>query len=182
VAHPASYPISTGGCFPANKAAGPWDWPLTSSWCRAQEYAYLCSHSPIRLHGIVLNEYVLAERYGWRISYAFLQLQVSSLSWVIIRGKKSKQQSCRQESDECATKRSMYGEDGVVLGSKEKRHESRRRLLECGKSGWWWGEMRTAGSAVHFHPPWYGRCYLSKSSLSIFLYPALFILRVPFFI
>jgi hypothetical protein len=31
------------------------------------------------------------------------------------------------------------GEAGVVLGSKEKRDKGRRRLLECGKSGWWRG-------------------------------------------
>jgi hypothetical protein len=30
-AHPASYPIGTGGSFPWGKAAATWSWPLTSS-------------------------------------------------------------------------------------------------------------------------------------------------------
>jgi hypothetical protein len=29
-AHPASYPMGTGGSFPGSKAAGAWSWPLTS--------------------------------------------------------------------------------------------------------------------------------------------------------
>jgi hypothetical protein len=29
-AHPASYPMGTGGSFPGGKAAGAWGWPLTS--------------------------------------------------------------------------------------------------------------------------------------------------------
>jgi hypothetical protein len=29
-AHPASYPIGTGGSFPGGKAVGTWSWPLTS--------------------------------------------------------------------------------------------------------------------------------------------------------
>jgi hypothetical protein len=29
-AHPASYPMSTGGSFPGGKATGLWSWPLTS--------------------------------------------------------------------------------------------------------------------------------------------------------
>jgi hypothetical protein len=29
-AHPASYPVGTGGSFPGDKAAGAWSWPLTS--------------------------------------------------------------------------------------------------------------------------------------------------------
>jgi hypothetical protein len=29
-AHPASYPMGTGGSFPEGKAAGAWIWPLTS--------------------------------------------------------------------------------------------------------------------------------------------------------
>jgi hypothetical protein len=29
-AHPASYPIATGGYFPSGKAAGAWSWPRTS--------------------------------------------------------------------------------------------------------------------------------------------------------
>ena len=60
------------------------------------------------------------------------------------------------------------------MGRKEKRrHKGRRRLLECGKSGW----GKTAGPAVHFHPPQFGRRYLSKRSLFIFC-AVLFILRV----
>jgi hypothetical protein len=29
-AHPASYPMGTGGSFPGDKAAGVWSWPLVS--------------------------------------------------------------------------------------------------------------------------------------------------------
>jgi hypothetical protein len=29
-AHPASYPMGTRGSFPGGKAAGAWNWPLTS--------------------------------------------------------------------------------------------------------------------------------------------------------
>jgi hypothetical protein len=29
-AHPASYPMGTGGSFPGGKAAGAWSWPHTS--------------------------------------------------------------------------------------------------------------------------------------------------------
>jgi len=67
------------------------------------------------------------------------------------------------------------GEEGRVCweGKKKKRCKGRRRLLECGRSGW----GKTPGPAVDFHPPQYGRRYLSKSSLFIF-YPVLFILRV----
>jgi hypothetical protein len=35
-AHPASYPMGTGGSFLGDKAAGAWSWPLTSIWCRSQ--------------------------------------------------------------------------------------------------------------------------------------------------
>jgi hypothetical protein len=30
-AHPASYPMGTGGFFPGGKAAGTWSWPITSN-------------------------------------------------------------------------------------------------------------------------------------------------------
>jgi hypothetical protein len=30
-AHPASYPMGTGGSFPGGKAPEAWSWPLTSS-------------------------------------------------------------------------------------------------------------------------------------------------------
>jgi hypothetical protein len=46
VAHPASYPMGTGGYFPGGKAAGAWSWPLTSIKCRGQECLELCLHSP----------------------------------------------------------------------------------------------------------------------------------------
>jgi len=29
-AHPASYPMDTGGSYPGGKATGPWKWSLTS--------------------------------------------------------------------------------------------------------------------------------------------------------
>jgi hypothetical protein len=43
--HSASYPVGTGA----------WSWPLTSNHRRGQEYVDLYIHSPIRLHGVVLN-------------------------------------------------------------------------------------------------------------------------------
>jgi hypothetical protein len=53
--HPASYPMGTGGggTFFGSKAAGAWNWPLTSNQCRDPEYMDLYIHSPIRLHGTV---------------------------------------------------------------------------------------------------------------------------------
>jgi hypothetical protein len=47
--------MGTGSSFPGVKADGAWNWPLTSSWCRSQENVDLYIHSPIRLHGVVLN-------------------------------------------------------------------------------------------------------------------------------
>jgi hypothetical protein len=35
-AHPASYPLGTGGSLAGGKAAGARSWPLTSTHCRAQ--------------------------------------------------------------------------------------------------------------------------------------------------
>jgi len=35
-AHPASYPMGAGDCFPRGKAAGAWSWPLSSIYCRGQ--------------------------------------------------------------------------------------------------------------------------------------------------
>jgi hypothetical protein len=55
VAHPASYSMGTGGSFPGDEAAGVWSWSPTSNYCRGQENMDLCIHSPIRLHGVVLN-------------------------------------------------------------------------------------------------------------------------------
>jgi hypothetical protein len=43
------------GLFPRGEAAGAWSWPLTSYYCRGQEHVDLYIHSPIRLHGVVLN-------------------------------------------------------------------------------------------------------------------------------
>jgi hypothetical protein len=54
-AHPASYPMGIGGSFPGGKAVRAWSWPLNSNYCRGQEYVNLYIHSPIRLHGVVLN-------------------------------------------------------------------------------------------------------------------------------
>jgi hypothetical protein len=54
-AHPTSYSVGTGGFFPGGKVAGTWSWPLTSSSCWGQEIVGLYIHSPLRLHGIVLN-------------------------------------------------------------------------------------------------------------------------------
>jgi hypothetical protein len=54
-AHPASYPMGTGGSLSEVKAAGAWSWPLISSYGRGQENVDLYIHSHIRLHGVVLN-------------------------------------------------------------------------------------------------------------------------------
>jgi hypothetical protein len=43
------------GIFLRGKATVAWRWPLTSSWYRGQENVDLYIHSPIRLHGVVLN-------------------------------------------------------------------------------------------------------------------------------
>jgi hypothetical protein len=50
---PTQTPIQSvlGALSPEVKRPG----PLTSSKCRGQEYVDLYSHSPIRLHGVVLN-------------------------------------------------------------------------------------------------------------------------------
>jgi hypothetical protein len=41
--------------FPRSKVAGAWSWPLTSNYCQGQENVDLYIHSPIWLHGVVLN-------------------------------------------------------------------------------------------------------------------------------
>jgi hypothetical protein len=43
------------GLFPGGKVADAWSWPLTSNYCRGQEYVDLYIHSSIRLHGVVIN-------------------------------------------------------------------------------------------------------------------------------
>jgi hypothetical protein len=50
-------PLSNGyrGIFPGGKAAGAWNWSLTSNECRGQENVDLYIHSLICLHVIVLN-------------------------------------------------------------------------------------------------------------------------------
>jgi hypothetical protein len=53
--HTASLPMDTGGFFPGGKAAGAWNWPLTPTTAKEQEYMDLYIHSPIRFHGVVLN-------------------------------------------------------------------------------------------------------------------------------
>jgi hypothetical protein len=45
-AHSASYQMGTSGSFPGGKVAGAWSWPLTSIWCRGQEWAELYLYSP----------------------------------------------------------------------------------------------------------------------------------------
>jgi len=44
--HPASRPTCTGSSFPGVKAAEAWNWPLTSSLCRGEEYVKLYLHFP----------------------------------------------------------------------------------------------------------------------------------------
>jgi hypothetical protein len=34
--HPASYPMDTRGSYPGGKAAGAWNWPLTSNYSQDQ--------------------------------------------------------------------------------------------------------------------------------------------------
>jgi hypothetical protein len=43
------------GALSGGKATGAWSWPLTSNCCRGQENVDLYIHSPIRLHGVMLN-------------------------------------------------------------------------------------------------------------------------------
>jgi hypothetical protein len=43
------------GSFPGGKEAGAWSWPLTSNQCWGQENVDRYTHSPIWLHGIMLN-------------------------------------------------------------------------------------------------------------------------------
>jgi hypothetical protein len=40
---------------PGSEAATAWSWPLTSSYCRGQEYVDLYIHFHIRLHGLLVN-------------------------------------------------------------------------------------------------------------------------------
>jgi hypothetical protein len=55
VHHQTSYPIGTGVSFSGGKAAGPWNWPHTSSYYRGQENMYLYIQSPTKIHGVVLT-------------------------------------------------------------------------------------------------------------------------------
>jgi hypothetical protein len=43
------------GLFPRGKAAAAWSWPLTSNYCRGKKKRGSYIHSPIHLHGVVLN-------------------------------------------------------------------------------------------------------------------------------
>jgi hypothetical protein len=54
-AHPASYLVGTRGSFPGDKAAGAWSWPLTSIYCRGQEWVEVYLQIAIRLHDVVLR-------------------------------------------------------------------------------------------------------------------------------
>jgi hypothetical protein len=50
--HPASYPVGTWGSFPMGKAARAWSWHPSSAEVKMVE---LYLHSPVYLHGIVVN-------------------------------------------------------------------------------------------------------------------------------
>jgi hypothetical protein len=53
---PTQPPVQPTRCtFPRDKAAGASNLPLTSNWCRGQENVDIYIHSPIRIHGLVLN-------------------------------------------------------------------------------------------------------------------------------
>jgi hypothetical protein len=45
-AHPSSYTMGSGGSFLGDEASGAWSWPLTSVWCRGQEYVELHLYTP----------------------------------------------------------------------------------------------------------------------------------------
>jgi hypothetical protein len=65
---PTSCLMGTRGSFPEVKAAGAWSWPFTSNLCPGQENMDLYFHSPIRLHGVLLNEW----SRGITLSFYFL--------------------------------------------------------------------------------------------------------------
>jgi hypothetical protein len=48
--------MGTGGFSPEGEAAIAWSWPLTFNQSRGQEIVDLYIYSPMRLHGVVLNE------------------------------------------------------------------------------------------------------------------------------
>jgi hypothetical protein len=54
-AHPTSCSVVTTGSFLGVKHLGHEADHLTSSQCQGQDYAYQYIHSPIHLHGVVLN-------------------------------------------------------------------------------------------------------------------------------
>jgi len=56
-AHPASYPISTRGSFPGDKAAGTWSWPLTPMYWRGQECMELHSPNTLSIRGAQLKKH-----------------------------------------------------------------------------------------------------------------------------
>jgi hypothetical protein len=54
-AHPATYPAGYRGLIPRRWSGWAWSWPLTSIYCPGEECVELQLHSPVRLHGAVLN-------------------------------------------------------------------------------------------------------------------------------
>jgi hypothetical protein len=52
-AYPTSYPMSTGGSYNGSNAAEAWNSPLTSNWCRGQDYVDLYVHSPYVFMGFM---------------------------------------------------------------------------------------------------------------------------------
>jgi hypothetical protein len=54
-AHPASYPMGTGGSFPGGKAARAWSWPHLHLVLRSKNAWGYTSTPTIRLHGVVLS-------------------------------------------------------------------------------------------------------------------------------
>jgi hypothetical protein len=67
-AHSASNGMNNEGYFPGSKAAGMWSWPLNSNQCRGEENVALHIHSPIRLHGVMLNQLST----GTTLSFTFI--------------------------------------------------------------------------------------------------------------
>jgi hypothetical protein len=72
--HPAYYIMGTRGSFPAGKAAGAWNWPLTSISAEVKECVELYLHSPnTRLHDVVL---VKAQGHLYLYLYLLLKTNV----------------------------------------------------------------------------------------------------------
>jgi hypothetical protein len=73
--------MGTGGSFSGGKAAGAWSWPLTSNHCRGQENVDLYIHSPIRLHGVVLNSLSTGTTLPFFLTFYPCECQDTTMKW-----------------------------------------------------------------------------------------------------